>query len=54
MSKWIILTGSMLPITNSPLFPHRIKAILYAFVQSFEFSLMMPANDVTWSNIPAI
>jgi hypothetical protein len=54
MSKWITLTGCKRPIIDSPPFPHRTKAVLYALVRSFEFSLMMPADDVAWSNIPAI
>ncbi|KAF9644017.1 cytochrome P450 [Thelephora ganbajun] len=33
---------------------YEIKAVLYALVRRFEFSLTMPAGDVTWSNIPAI
>ena len=32
----------------------RIKAVVYALIRRFEFSLTMPARDVTWSNIPAI
>ena len=33
---------------------HRIKAVLYALVRRFEFSLALPASEATWSNIPAI
>lgn len=54
MSKWIILAGCTLPISDSVFHPHRIKAVLYALVRRFEFSLTIPADDVTWSNIPAI
>ena len=41
-------------IANSVLRPYRIKAVLFALVRRFEFSLTLPAADVTWSNIPAI
>ena len=42
------------PISELELRSHRIKAVLYALVRRFEFSLAVPAEDVTWSNIPAI
>ena len=32
----------------------RVKTVLYALVRRFEFSLTLPAKDVTWSNIPPI
>jgi len=41
-------------ITKSVHHSHRIKAVVYALVRRFEFSLTLPACDVTWSNIPAI
>ena len=44
----------MLPITDSVFCSHRVKAVLYALVRRFEFSLTIPADDVSWSNIPAI
>lgn len=33
---------------------YEIKAVLYALIRKFEFSMTLPASDVTWSNIPAI
>jgi len=40
-------------ISESEIRSYRIKAVLYALVRRFEFSLAVPAEDVTWSNIPA-
>ena len=44
----------MLPTTDTVFCSYRVKAVLYALVRRFEFSLTIPADDVSWSNIPAI
>ena len=53
MSKLSVLTA-LCPRLLTVLHSYRIKAVLYALVRRFEFLPTMPADNVAWSNIPAI